>query len=166
MKDVIGACIFFSIAVTQGLGLMCLQCVNVIQPRHCHGITYCADNEVCYVEKIISTDGIRYNSGCMEKGICKVQNTSSSTLTSGDGLIQTYACTDCCQSDLCNSEGCGEPGIPSTRGPMCFGCSQIRNATDCRTITYCRQTEVCHITEEVEFGDKVYSTGCVHSQEL
>lgn len=42
--------------------------------------------------------------------ICIEQNSSSTTLTSGDGLTQTYACTDCCQSDLCNSKGCGEPG--------------------------------------------------------
>lgn len=42
--------------------------------------------------------------------ICIERNSSSTTLTSGDGLTQTYACTDCCQSDLCNSKGCGEPG--------------------------------------------------------
>lgn len=31
-----------------GLALMCLQCVNVLQPRHCNDITYCAENEVRY----------------------------------------------------------------------------------------------------------------------
>jgi hypothetical protein len=29
-----------------GLSLMCLQCNNAAQPRHCHAITYCAEDEV------------------------------------------------------------------------------------------------------------------------
>lgn len=29
-----------------GMSLMCLQCNDAIQPRHCHTITYCAEDEV------------------------------------------------------------------------------------------------------------------------
>lgn len=32
-----------------GMSLMCLQCNDAIQPRHCHTITYCAEDEVCHL---------------------------------------------------------------------------------------------------------------------
>ncbi|XP_061196449.1 uncharacterized protein LOC133204727 [Saccostrea echinata] len=164
MNNLVSILLFLSAELSQGLALMCLQCVNVIQPRHCHGITYCAENEVCFVEKVVSSDGIRYNSGCMLNDVCVRQNSTGSVTAYTDGVTQTITCTECCQSDLCNSKGCGEPGLPINRGPVCLGCTQIRNASACQTITYCRESEVCHITEIAEFGDRIFSTGCIHSQ--
>ncbi|XP_062578964.1 uncharacterized protein LOC134240877 [Saccostrea cucullata] len=164
MIDLVSILLLLSAELSQGLALMCLQCVNVIQPRHCHGITYCAENEVCFVEKVASSDGIRYNSGCMLNDVCVRQNSTGSITAYTNGLMQTITCTECCNSNLCNSKGCGEPGFPVNRGPVCLGCTQIRNASDCQTITYCRESEVCHITEVYEFGDRIFSTGCIHSQ--
>ncbi|XP_056008163.1 mucin-2-like isoform X3 [Ostrea edulis] len=144
---------------------MCLQCNNAAQPRHCHAITYCAEDEVCFVEKVESMYGVRFNMGCMKDNDCREQNETNRIETHGEGNKHPYTCTGCCRSDLCNAEGCGEPGYPTARGPICFACYQHANARECRKIAHCRESELCYIKEEEEFGDRIFSTGCMPFQQ-
>ncbi|XP_065936049.1 uncharacterized protein [Magallana gigas] len=151
--------------IEKGMSLMCLQCNDAIQPRHCHTITYCAEDEVCFVEKVESMYGVRYNVGCLQEKVCREQNESNPINNNGDGNHRPYTCTECCQSDLCNAEGCGQKGYPVARGPICFACYQHDNARECRQIAHCRDSELCYIKEEEEFGDQIYSTGCLPFQQ-
>ncbi|XP_061196451.1 mucin-5AC-like [Saccostrea echinata] len=144
---------------------MCLQCNNAVQPRHCHTVTYCAEDEVCFVEKVESMFGVRYNMGCLQDRVCREQNQTNIIKNSGEGNPLPYTCTECCQADLCNAEGCGEPGYPVARGPICFACSQHDDSRECRQIAHCRDSELCYIKKEEEFGDQIYSTGCMPFQQ-
>lgn len=42
--------------------------------------------------------------------VCREQNESNPINHNGDGNHRPYTCTECCQSDLCNAEGCGQKG--------------------------------------------------------
>ncbi|XP_048754120.2 uncharacterized protein LOC125665509 [Ostrea edulis] len=149
------------------LSLMCLSCNESIQPRHCHSIAYCAEDEVCFVERVASLYGVRYNTGCLQKPVCQKQNETRYVHGNSDGNLQTPTCTECCSTDLCNAQGCGEPGYPplSARGPICLKCSQQFNNEECREIAHCRNSELCFIKEESEFGDLVYTSGCMPFQQ-
>ncbi|XP_062578938.1 uncharacterized protein LOC134240861 [Saccostrea cucullata] len=146
---------------------MCLSCRGSIQPRHCHSITYCAEDEVCFVERVESLYGVRYNTGCLQRQVCIEQNQTLHIHGSDDGNLRPPTCTECCDTDLCNAKGCTEPGYPplSSRGPVCLACTQHFDSQECRQIAHCRDSELCFIKEESEFGDKVYSSGCMPFQQ-
>lgn len=146
--------------------LMCLSCHQSIQPRHCHSISYCADDEVCFVERVESNYGVRYNTGCLQRPVCEEQNKTLHIHSNSDGNLAPPTCTECCHTDLCNAQGCGQPGYPrlQERGPVCLACSQLFDNQECREIAHCRNSELCFIKEESEFGDKVYSSGCMPFQ--
>nr|XP_022336921.1 uncharacterized protein LOC111133121 isoform X2 [Crassostrea virginica] len=159
--------ILHSFSVNQVLSLMCLSCHASIQPRHCHSISYCADDEVCFVERVESVYGVRFNTGCLQRPVCEEQNKTLHIHGNSDGNLGPPTCTECCDTDLCNAKGCGQPGYPrlSERGPVCLACSQLFDNQECRQITHCRDSELCFIKEESEFGDKVYSSGCMPFQQ-
>ncbi|XP_061196874.1 uncharacterized protein LOC133205144 [Saccostrea echinata] len=149
------------------LSLMCLSCRESIQPRHCHSIAYCAEDEVCFVERVESLYGVRFNTGCLQRQVCREQNQTLHIHGNDDGNLRPPTCTECCDTDLCNAQGCSEPGYPplSRRGPVCLACTQHFDSQECQQIAHCRDSELCFIKEESEFGDKVYSSGCLPFQQ-
>lgn len=159
--------VFHCFSVDQVSPLMCLSCHQSIQPRHCHSISYCADDEVCFVERVESNYGVRYNTGCLQRPVCEEQNKTLHIHSNSDGILAPPTCTECCHTDLCNAQGCGQPGYPrlQERGPVCLACSQLFDNQECREIAHCRNSELCFIKEESEFGDKVYSSGCMPFQQ-
>ncbi|XP_053387135.1 uncharacterized protein LOC123541837 [Mercenaria mercenaria] len=115
------------------LALTCLQCKGISQPRHCTIVDVCFPGEVCGVEKVTNSLGHTvFNVGCLTESKC--QSRSIRNQRSGN-----VGCRQCCQSDLCNAEGCGEPGYPEHRGPICFNCPLHTNLNTCSDIAFCEQ---------------------------
>ncbi|XP_062589552.1 uncharacterized protein LOC134251187 [Saccostrea cucullata] len=90
-----------------------------------------------------------------------------STTPAGDPLSVTNNsdCVECCQTDACNSHGCGSQDYPAIRGPLCFNCGQISDPTLCHRAVVCAPDQVCHIQENNEFGDTFYTTSCINKHE-
>ncbi|XP_045185212.2 uncharacterized protein LOC123543187 [Mercenaria mercenaria] len=147
--------LFLCVQLIHGaLTLNCLQCNGISQPRHCKSIEECKSGEVCGVEKIINNFGDTvYNVGCITELIC--QNRSSNHRRS-----YYEVCRECCNVDLCNAQGCGEPGYPQNRGPVCYSCSLQTDPGACHAIDFCDSGEVCKHVVFSEFGDNVYTSEC------
>ncbi|XP_045184508.2 fibropellin-1-like [Mercenaria mercenaria] len=136
------------------LSLHCLQCSGISQPRHCKFVGECNPGEVCGVEEVINSYGVHvYNVGCITSLLC--QNTSTHHKRSNNEV-----CLECCQGDLCNAQGCGEPGYPINRGPVCLSCSLQKDPVSCHTIEFCEPGDVCKHEVIREFGDTLYNIGC------
>lgn len=134
-----------------GQTLTCLQCNGIFQPRHCRSVVDCFDDEVCGVEKMLNAYGeYVYKLGCMSLAECAKNSNSS------------LSCTQCCNSDICNSEGCGEAGYPVSRGPICYNCPVYRDTSTCHDIDFCKVGEVCMFQETREFGDRVLNAKCAN----
>lgn len=148
-------------------GLRCLHCADVIDPRHCHTITFCNDFEECFVDKFgIESGEFLYNVGCRANKICQQQ---SSTLQNSLHEVKSdrqprILCSKCCNDgDLCNVKGCGASGYPLNYGPTCLHCLQIKNPATCDVIQNCNSDEHCFIEELTGFGDIYYKTKCLPS---
>ena len=128
-------------------GLVCLQCDDVLQPRHCHSVVHCNVDEVCFTTRSLVSH--HYQLGCRKRSIC--QNVTSNGLKT---------CDECCSSSLCNAAGCGEPGYPATRGPVCYNCDYHNDQHPCTDIDICSVDEECSIQGRSEFGDKIFISGC------
>ena len=128
-------------------GLICLQCDNVLQPRHCHTVVRCNEDEACFTTRSLVSQ--RYQLGCRKRGICS-DGTSNVTKT----------CDECCTASLCNANGCGEPGYPATRGPVCYDCDYHNDQHPCTNIDICSIDEECSIQSRDEFGDQILISGC------
>ncbi|KAH3748372.1 uncharacterized protein LOC127847030 [Dreissena polymorpha] len=130
--------------------LTCLYCTGIQSPRHCNYVKDCKPDEVCNVHQTTNAYGdVVFDVGCAHHSVCSNRTHGSKT------------CDSCCTTDLCNAAGCGMIGYPSARGPACYNCpAQITDGT-CHVIDVCGSNEVCMINEKREFGDKVYTSGCV-----
>ncbi|XP_060551304.1 uncharacterized protein LOC132712883 [Ruditapes philippinarum] len=75
---------------------------------------------------------------------------------------QNGDCSYCCNDNFCNSAGCGDGGFqnPSTRGPLCMNCSNVKDKEMCHNIQLCQMDKVCRI-EKLDTGNNfVYNMGC------
>ncbi|KAH3772075.1 uncharacterized protein LOC127845156 isoform X2 [Dreissena polymorpha] len=132
--------------------LTCLTCDNVEQPRHCTTVMTCPDNDVCFVERKINSFGEEgYALGCMRDNVCRNITSTSST----------SQCSQCCNKDLCNHEGCGKPGYPDSRGPVCYNCIEAVSDGRCHHIDLCRRGEVCSVSGKGMFGTTVFASKCL-----
>ncbi|XP_060559444.1 neurogenic locus Notch protein-like [Ruditapes philippinarum] len=128
--------------------LTCLQCNNVPQPRHCNAVTECDKDETCGIEEISNEFGEKlFNVGCMKRMKCQ-------------GANSTQHCIQCCSTDVCNHEGCGEIGYPRHRGPICYYCPVHTQSKACHFVDICRAGEVCKFDSRREFDDMLFSSGC------
>ncbi|XP_045191722.2 uncharacterized protein LOC123548492 [Mercenaria mercenaria] len=155
--------VWYTIAVISSLlsqktayGIVCLRCDGVPQPRFCNQVVECYDNELCGVEKVTNNFGEHvFNLGCLSKKVC-------SNFTLGQHLSSSQTCGECCgTTDLCNSKGCGEPGYPSERGPVCYNCPIYTEGGRCHDIEFCSDTEVCSIVGKPRFSSVMYTSKCV-----
>ncbi|XP_052761814.1 uncharacterized protein LOC128204438 [Mya arenaria] len=145
--------IFFSFLFPAVNCLLCLQCSGISQPRHCKTVVQCDVGEECGVERISFTNGQQlYNVGCFVTQECAGNITASGE------------CRECCGKNLCNAQGCGEPGYPDTMGPICYNCPLPTNPSSCSSIEFCEVGQVCEYDFRREFGDLVYSGQCAHRQ--
>ncbi|KAH3776288.1 uncharacterized protein LOC127845187 [Dreissena polymorpha] len=135
--------------------LTCLKCDDVVQPRHCTTVMTCPDTDVCFVERRINSFGEEgYALGCMRDHVCR-------NITS---ISSTSRCAHCCIKDLCNQEGCGEPGYPDSRGPICYNCLDAVPEGRCHQIEICRQSEVCSVSGKGMFGTTVFASKCIQQE--
>ncbi|KAH3768163.1 uncharacterized protein LOC127844641 [Dreissena polymorpha] len=135
--------------------LTCLKCDDVVQPRHCTTVMTCPDTDVCFVERRINSFGEEgYALGCMRDHVCR-------NITS---ISSTSRCAHCCIKDLCNQEGCGEPGYPDSRGPVCYNCLDAVPEGRCHQIEICRQGEICGVNGKGMFGTTVFASKCIQQE--
>ncbi|XP_052263867.1 fibropellin-1-like isoform X9 [Dreissena polymorpha] len=135
-----------------------LRCTDIVGPRHCKEVTECSLGEVCYAQQTTNRYGqVLYDLGCTEPSTCSNRSHGNDS------------CEECCSTELCNAAGCGQPGYPSGRGPICYSCSSQYSEGSCHIIDFCRSNELCMSREEREFGDTVYISKCellTHCQNL
>ncbi|XP_052785957.1 uncharacterized protein LOC128221382 [Mya arenaria] len=140
-----------SLLVRASEGLLCLKCNDVAQPRHCTTVVECPHSDVCYVDRSVNDIGeTSYILGCSPANIC-----TNITSTS-----QSSRCTNCCGSNLCNHQACGEPDYPSDRGLICYSCHDPVPAGRCHNIEFCRSGEECSVTGNQLFGTMVFTSKC------
>ncbi|XP_060572732.1 uncharacterized protein LOC132730759 isoform X2 [Ruditapes philippinarum] len=140
------------VAVSGGECLTCLQCDGVLQPRFCRRVVDCYDGELCSAMRVVNEFGEQvYNLGCHTRKVCGNITTSSST----------KQCANCCETNLCNSEACGEPGYPLNRGPVCFNCPSHTSTGLCHDIDFCFEDETCNIVGRQLFSSEVLTSKCV-----
>lgn len=48
--------------------------------------------------------------------VCEEQNKTLHIHSNSDGILAPPTCTECCHTDLCNAQGCGQPG--KTKEPL------------------------------------------------
>ncbi|XP_078327367.1 uncharacterized protein LOC111115363 [Crassostrea virginica] len=165
--NILGLLLFFS-CVTQSVGLYCVSCTDSVSPRHCHFVQKCNDGEVCYTDSHLTRNGeVVFNTGCRVRQICHAKRNSDANrklIYRMDSRYLQNNCTECCSTNICNSQGCGQPDYPKVRGPVCFNCQQVSHPTLCDKIQVCDELQECFLQEEMEFGDIYYSSGCRSKQ--
>ncbi|XP_021354556.1 uncharacterized protein LOC110451038 isoform X2 [Mizuhopecten yessoensis] len=146
----------------QTKALHCLSCTDILQPRLCHQVETCSDDEVCVVQKLQYSNGdISFKVGCESAQVCHHQRSVSvmgvSNLTKRRGTAPL--CVDCCTTDLCNAEGCGQSGYPPEIGVVCYGCDMTYTSDTCGRLEFCTTDEMCVIQGNWDIV-KYYKTGC------
>lgn len=141
------------------LSMRCFSCKNMEHLRYCDTLQYCQRHEVCYISRERTGDGqIIFSAGCTKQQFC-----SSRTRRL---LIDTDRCMECCHSDFCNNNGCGDNGFPSAdhRGPLCFDCEHYNHPLSCHHVALCGRNEQCSI-EGHRWGENevVHKMGCMVS---
>ncbi|XP_076084546.1 uncharacterized protein LOC143055295 [Mytilus galloprovincialis] len=131
-------------------GLRCFSCYDIIHPRFCDRIDTCSHDEVCGIDKIIKPHETTFNIGCVKASTCSTTRT----------LSDVEACRTCCNTDLCNVNGCGEHGFGSQHGKVCFNCQGITDINECKYVAFCEENEVCFIDRQRIAAESYYTLGC------
>ncbi|XP_062595215.1 angiopoietin-1-like [Saccostrea cucullata] len=108
-----------------------------------------------------------YHTGCYSQSVCNLRRRSVEDFSNQNITIATSnitRCVECCSYDACNVIGCGSPGYPDNRGPLCFSCNQELNPLLCPSVRVCNKDQVCKIEERIEFDERVFTSGCVNNQ--
>ncbi|KAH3777289.1 hypothetical protein DPMN_178729 [Dreissena polymorpha] len=114
------------------------------------------NDDVCYLDRGTNAFGEEeYALGCISQRSC--HNTTIYSATS--------RCSQCCDRDLCNQEGCGEIGFPTNRGPICYNCHSPLPDGRCHNVEICRAGEVCSVTGKEKFGTQVFTSQCLPSDD-
>ncbi|XP_071136388.1 MAM and LDL-receptor class A domain-containing protein 1-like [Mytilus edulis] len=146
--------IFAVLFVPSSSGLTCLICPDIAHPRFCEDVGFCASGEKCGMErKMDNFGGVSYSIGCRSEKIC---NTPPDNITS--------QCNDCCTTDLCNTQGCGETDNNGAGLNVCYRCSGNLPSEVCHKIAFCKQEELCFTKEEFRNGEKYIFTGCMEKR--
>ncbi|XP_052819219.1 uncharacterized protein LOC128245051 [Mya arenaria] len=152
----------FCTRTAEGYNYTCLKCTESPKPYTCQTIQHCGSHELCHLEEYITTIGsLRFNLRCIDEMICKASQLIGRKRTDA-------VCSQCCHGDLCNAKGCGQEP-PKSDGPVCYSCGSSLGADGCEKVQQCGRDEVCQITTQTQFsgpGEKFYSTGCVHKQDV
>ncbi|KAK3611700.1 hypothetical protein CHS0354_034366 [Potamilus streckersoni] len=150
------------------MGPVCASCTGVTNPSLCNHLRVCESSQYCYVEKFIDSNGDQhFNLGCRSQQAC---STYLRTRALGHNVTvnmedHSISCLECCSSDLCNSFGCGEPGYPSSMGPVCASCTGVTNPSLCNHLRVCESSQVCNVHQFVELSDTLYTSECMSQYE-
>ncbi|XP_062583787.1 uncharacterized protein LOC134245520 [Saccostrea cucullata] len=150
----------FSVTVI-GLGLKCLRCDDVLEPRFCERIEYCSTGDVCSVQRYRKENGdISFWLGCLSTISCAKTPNKTVLHPNKRTIHGSILCNDCCFGDLCNIDGCGSPAFSTSRGPICFNCAHTIHPTDCHHVTLCGNNERCFLGEKPLFGQRYFTSHC------
>ncbi|KAL4217705.1 Basement membrane-specific heparan sulfate proteoglycan core protein [Mactra antiquata] len=164
----------------------CLQCNDVLHPTECNTFQKCRLSERCFVEAFLTTSGeITYDLGCREVQQCDgLKPITRRHIPDGINkpLVDRYGnfitnttrrsaqdpviCSNCCQTELCNSLGCGSNGFASFRGPICANCPKSDSVGGCNKLKVCKQHEVCMLLKSIDTTTHLprYQTKCEQEQ--
>ncbi|OWF45507.1 uncharacterized protein LOC110456946 [Mizuhopecten yessoensis] len=162
----VAAVLFNTVFLVHGDGPQCFSCSFVSRLEFCDTYIQCAEGEKCHVQKIRTHNGHdQFTSSCVNNQSCSLDNTLPSSFGDSTAYGQV-TCVECCDGDMCNNKGCGDPGPPSreSRGPYCYQCQHMADPTECERLTICNPNEVCSIDESVSFGHQ-YTSGCKRKTE-
>ncbi|XP_062609628.1 uncharacterized protein LOC134271444 [Saccostrea cucullata] len=145
----------------EGVGLRCLRCDDVLEPRFCERIEYCQNGDVCGVQRYRKENGdTSFWTGCIQQSSCPNVTNRTIVQTNKRKIHGSVLCQECCHGDLCNAEGCGAPAYPTSRGPICFNCAHTLNPSDCHHVTLCGTNEMCFLGEKPVFGQRYFTSHC------
>ncbi|XP_062573944.1 uncharacterized protein LOC134235796, partial [Saccostrea cucullata] len=123
--------------------LYCVSCSDSVSPRHCHTVKKCSEGEVCFKESHASENGLTvFDTGCASPQSCQLHPEADVRTLHGVDP-NNHQCMKCCSSHLCNNQGCGQPGYPLSRGPVCFNCPQVSDPMLCDKLKVCELNQAC-----------------------
>ncbi|XP_045194453.2 proteoglycan 4-like [Mercenaria mercenaria] len=149
-----------AIANAQTTFLTCKKCDRVSSLDSCSGSVKCADDEICYMDELITDQStVVYTGGCRSKVVCKA-GVSGSPSVGKRGLQKRsdlVACSRCCDIKKksgaldCNARLCGIK-YTDTNSTRCYLCDNNRADAeqgdvdipqDCLSETTCQPNEAC-----------------------
>ncbi|XP_052092945.1 uncharacterized protein LOC127729243 [Mytilus californianus] len=148
--------LFLAAVYPETIGLRCLSCQGVFEPKYCIQTIQCVAGEHCYTEQVIDDNlNVFYNVGCKSSQLCKVAVQEGFGKRSG----QLHVCEKCCDTDKCNNVSCTHPqGTPTHN---CLRCPDVASPLECKTLGECAMDEMCFTQEFVNAKlERRYSLGC------
>ncbi|XP_060064480.1 uncharacterized protein LOC132544848 [Ylistrum balloti] len=155
---------------------VCYECWHMSHPRDCSNIVECGSNQVCFVERYVTSDAhVYYNSGCLSNQSCHShypilgrRESENTAITKPDvtdlkryNPSQYPDCSSCCQSDYCNTNLCETHQVNSTK-KRCLSCDSVEHPSECHKVIGCDVDEMCYTTYYLHtFGEKRYRLGCM-----
>ncbi|XP_052718577.1 uncharacterized protein LOC128190538 isoform X3 [Crassostrea angulata] len=113
------------------------------------------DEQVCSIEKGLDLlDDVVFWSGCKSKTECSVSRKRSSPAD------VTVTCSECCDGNFCNANGCGYPGFPAGGNNLCFNCVHMKSPSNCSHVATCQKDEVCYFEELQQAQGVSFHSGC------
>ncbi|CAC5362920.1 unnamed protein product [Mytilus coruscus] len=152
------------------VAIICLDCRGLPQPFDCTTVTECSTNEVCYIERYETSNGLKswhlYNVGCKPLNFCS----SSGPLLpvvgkrSARKRIDRTICHECCNDrNICNLEGhCGSENFTKPDGStLCYDCPFRRYPNYCNHLTLCDRDSACSTKQTRNLlGQPRWTHGC------
>ncbi|VDI42718.1 Hypothetical predicted protein, partial [Mytilus galloprovincialis] len=162
--------IIISFVVRSAIAIICLDCRLIPQPYDCTTVTECSTNEVCYIEKYETSNGLKtwhlYNVGCKPLNSCTSSGQRLPVVgkRSARKSIDTTKCHECCSDkDICNLEGhCGSANFTKPFGStLCYDCPLSKHANTCNQLTLCDSDSACSIKQTRNLlGEARWMHGC------
>ncbi|XP_065936386.1 uncharacterized protein [Magallana gigas] len=144
-----------SMDAISNVGPTCFQCDREALPTTCSNVVTCGPHEVCSIEKGLDLlDDVVFWSGCKSKTECSVSRKRSSPAD------VTVTCSECCDGNFCNANGCGFPGFPAGGNNLCFNCVHMKSPSNCSHVATCQKDEVCYFEESQQAQGVSYHSGC------
>ncbi|XP_052718576.1 uncharacterized protein LOC128190538 isoform X2 [Crassostrea angulata] len=144
-----------SVDAISNVGPTCFQCDREALPTTCSNVVTCGPHEVCSIEKGLDLlDDVVFWSGCKSKTECSVSRKRSSPAD------VTVTCSECCDGNFCNANGCGYPGFPAGGNNLCFNCVHMKSPSNCSHVATCQKDEVCYFEELQQAQGVSFHSGC------
>lgn len=139
-------------------GPRCFNCEDRIDTTSCSNFTICGSHEKCYTEKYVNSMGsLMVRQGCRAGYICRTKKRENGIVT----------CSECCDGNYCNSQGCGFSGFTKnsyTLGPLCLSCHGSHTTQCFLHIERCSANERCLYNSPNSIVGCGGHQACLHNQ--